>query len=214
MLISFGRKQKRVQRVLAGLSVPPDAGSGGDNQRQTCLLDLRSAAAFRSGFVPGSYSVPDPDSLIAAAEAGLFVHRSVYLLADSDEQLAMCAEDDCFGPTASMEGWFSADALDEWQMHKKDLGTLEAITRATLSVRMAAWNTVALRVLDNSLSVPGAPSDALTFRFPELRASLDGLPTESSLCVICRTNELASFASSLLWNFGFHKTTYLGVGSA
>ncbi len=208
MLISFGRKQKRVDGVLAGLSIPPGAG-GGDNRRQTCLLDLRSAAAYRSGFVPGSYSVPDPDSLEAAAAAGLFDRRSVYLLADSDEQLAMCADDDCFGATASLEGWFSADALDEWQTHKKELGTLEAITRATLSVRMAAWNTVALRVLDNSLAVPGAPSDALTFRFTALRSSLDGLPTESSLCVICRTNELASFATSLLWNFGFHKTTYL-----
>ena len=209
MLISFGRKDKRVKGLIAELSIPPMPGFSGKDHRQTRLIDLRSASAFGAGFVPGSYSVPSLECLIAARASGLFDHRSVYLLADSLQQLEMCSESVCFGPTANLEGWFSPDALDEWQTLRSELGTIETITADTLSVRCAAWNTVAIEVRDNGELVAGAPNDSLAFNLAELRSSLDGMPTETSLCVVCRTAELGCFAASLLWNFGFHKVAYL-----
>jgi rhodanese-related sulfurtransferase len=209
MLISFGRKDKRVKGLIAELSIPPMPGLSGKDYRQTRLIDLRSASAFGAGFVPGSYSIPSLECLIAARGSGLFEHRSVYLLADSLQQLEMCSESVCFGPTANLEGWFSPDALDEWQTLRSELGTIETITADTLTVRCAAWNTVAIEVRDNGEPVAEAPTDSLAFNLNELRSSLDGMPTETSICVVCRTAELGCFAASLLWNFGFHKTAYL-----
>ncbi len=209
MLISFGRKDKRVKGMIAELSVPPIPCYSGKDHRQTRLIDLRSASAFASGFVPGSYSVPNWESLVAARNAGLFDHRSVYLLADSVEQLEMCGDGECFGPTANLEGWFSTDALEEWQTLRAELGTLEVITPETLFIRLAAWNTLALQVRDNGEPVTSAPDEALVLNLPDLRASVDGLPTETSICVVCRTPHIGSFAASLLWNFGFHKMAYL-----
>jgi rhodanese-related sulfurtransferase len=209
MLISFGRKDKRVKGLMAELSVPPMPGISGKDHRQTRLIDLRSATAFGAGFVPGSYSVSSLECLIAARSSGLFDHRSVYLLADSLQQLEMCSESICFGPTANLEGWFSPDALEEWRTLRSELGTIEAINRDALAIRLAAWSTVAIEVRDNGEVVAGAPAESLVFDLAELRTSLDGMPTDTSLCVICRTAELGCLAASLLWNFGFHKTAYL-----
>jgi len=175
------------------------------------LVDLRSPEKFRAGFIPGSYNVPDLRCWEAARESGLFNGREIYFLADDPEQLALCEQSGDLGEGSELAGWFGADALDEWRKAIVQVGQLEAISADTLTIRLAAWNTIVLDIIESvragalRLSRPGA----LRFCLGELPLSLDGLPVETSICVTAASLGVSSFAASLMWNFGFHKISYL-----
>jgi rhodanese-related sulfurtransferase len=200
MPISFGRKNRL-----------PTA------QTQSRLADLRSPEAFRNGFIPGSYSVPDLACVCAARRRGLFEGRKVYLLADGLEQLQLCSDSRTLGEGADIAGWFGPDAIEEWRKMNPQMGILEAIDSDTLPFRMTAWNTLLFDIHSDSKAEGGerplSHPDALRFRMNDLPSALDGLPVESSLCLNAATNGLASFAASLLWNCGFHRVSYLNGGA-
>ncbi len=186
------------------------------------LVDLRSPEKFRAGFIPGSYSVPDLHCWEAARESGLFSGREIYFLADDPDQLALCEAFGDLGEGTELAGWFGADALEEWRKAIMKMGRLEAISADTLTIRLAAWNTIVLDILEakaihkeanqqeeNWGSARLSHASALHFHLKELPLSLDGLPVETSICVTAGSMGVASFAASLLWNFGFHKISYL-----
>jgi len=175
------------------------------------LVDLRSPEKFRAGFIPGSYNVPDLRCWEAARESGLFNGREIYFLADDPEQLVLCEEFGDLGEGSELAGWFGAEALDEWRKAIVQVGQLEAISADTLTIRLAAWNTIVLDIIEAGGC--GAPRrnfpGALHFSLKELPLSLDGLPVETSICVTAASLGVSSFAASLMWNFGFHKISYL-----
>jgi rhodanese-related sulfurtransferase len=175
------------------------------------LVDLRSAASFGAAFIPGSFSVPDLDGVAAARRSGLFCDREIYLLADDAEQLQLCSEWGDLGEGAELAGWFGPDALEEWRKAGLEISSIEVITPDTLAIRLAGWSTI---VLDIGEQGPGPVSHptALNFRLDDLPMSLDGLPAETAICLTADSTGTASFAASLLWNFGFHKMSYLKNG--
>jgi hypothetical protein len=142
----------------------------------------------------------------------LFKDRKIYLLADDPEQLQMCSESGALAPGVEVAGWFSADAIEEWQKVNPEIGSLEAIDSDTLFIRMATWNTLILDVYENGEERAPSHPAALRFCFNDLPLSLDGLPAESSICLTAGSSGMASFAASLLWNFGFHRISYLNGG--
>jgi len=172
------------------------------------LVDLRSPEKFRAGFIPGSYSVPDLRCWEAARESGLFNGREIYFLADDPEQLALCEEFGDLGEGSELAGWFGTDALEEWRKAIVQMGQLEAISADTLTIRLAAWNTIVLDIEETGAARTSDPA-ALRFRLKDLPLSLDGLPVETSICVTAASLGVSSFAASLMWNFGFHKISYL-----
>jgi rhodanese-related sulfurtransferase len=213
MPTSFGRKNKMpVTRVSVGLA-SPDASSGVKLAANlpARLVDLRSPEVFCKGFIPGSFNVPDEQCVAAARRSGLFSGRATYLLADHPEQLQLCWDPLDTWDGTEMAGWFGPDALDEWRRASPELGSLEVISADTLTIRMAAWNTLVLDICDSGGGECRNPSHpaALRFQLDELPLSLDGLPEVSSICIVAGNNGLASYAASLLWNFGFRKVSYL-----
>jgi len=175
------------------------------------LVDLRSPEIFRAGFIPGSYNVPDLRCWEAARQSGLFSGREIYFLADDPDQLALCEELGDLGEGSELAGWFGTDAMDEWRKAILQIGQLEAISADTLNIRVAAWNTIVLDIIEVGRSGEPRPSHlgALHFSLSELPLCLDGLPVETSICVTAGSLGVSSFAASLMWNFGFHKISYL-----
>jgi rhodanese-related sulfurtransferase len=221
--ISFGRKSNLPVSRAADLiiSQPGKATSWASSQPQLAmrfpetkiparLVDLRSPAEFRAGFLPGSYNVPDAHCWEAAQAIGLFDGRQVYFLADDSEQLTLCEQFSELGKGSELAGWFGTDALDAWRKAIVQIGRLEAISADTLTIRLAGWNTIILDILESDSRDCGSvhPS-ALRFHLNQLPLSLDGLPVETSVCITARSLGISSFAASLMWNFGFHKTSYL-----
>ncbi len=211
MPISFGGTGKVPVSRGTDLLVSPRGGAAR-------LIDLRSAEKFRDGFIPGSYNVPDAGCWQAAKRSGLFKGRQIYVLTDSETQLALCEEFCDFGEGSELAGWFGADALDEWRRAINDMGRLETISPEALTVRLASWDAVVLDIAERGYSgtqpagqpvtQPSHPV-ALKFYLDELPLSLDGLPAETSICVMARSTGMASFAASLMWNFGFHQICYV-----
>jgi hypothetical protein len=226
MPISFGRKG-RVKPELERLFAPLHPDCRLVVQPNSRLIDVRSPETFRAGFIPGSFNVPDLACMAAARRSGLFHDREIYLLADDLEQLQLYPEDGAPADAAAgeaqaegqVQGWFGPDAIDEWRKLNSGLGSLEVVTPDTLSVRLAACETLVLDVHDNGLYDCGEHNlgdkrrlrhpAALRFEIDDLPQSLDGLPVETSVCITAPTSGLATFAASLLWNFGFHRIAYL-----
>ena len=205
MPLSFGRKSKIPERNNQTIpSVEPGVGSR--------LVDLRDPEAFAGGFIPGSYNIPDLACVNAAQRTGLFRGRKIYLIAEDEKQLQLCPEAGDLGKGSQISGWFGPEAIDEWQRTNANLGSIDAISSDTLCIRMAAWSTLLLDIYENDEERTPSYNGALRFCLENLLLSMEGLPTESSLCLTARTSGLASFAASLLWNFGFHKVSYLSSG--
>jgi len=202
MSISFGRKSNVKAGLAAELRLEDDSSLPETHAR---LIDVRSPEAFKAGFIPGSYSVPDLDCMAAARRRGLFLGYRIYLLADDIDQVPLFQEACAPADSANFRGWFGPGAIQEWQKINAEIGVLETITPETLEMRMALATILMLNVHNGSGQPPAGHPAALSFGIEELPLALEGLPVESAICVTAATRSLASFAASLLWNFGFHK---------
>lgn len=215
MSISFGRENRILDEHLnegvikRTTFVPADWHP--TSRSETSLIDLRSPEAFRRAFMPGSYSVPDLACVAAAKRSGLFRSRKICLLVDDLAELQLCSESD-LGEGVEITGWFDQGAMEEWQKSGSGTGSIEAISDQTLADRLAAGDIVVFDIHEDAAVCRPSHPESLMFRLEDLPLSLDGLPAETSICLTATTCGLASFAASLLWNFGFHKIAYLSSG--
>ena len=225
MPISFGKKNKSAETRLPESSICEAFRPGADplpenlspvghlsNQKQVRLIDLRSPDAFREGFIPGSYSVPDLRCLMAGRRSGLFAGRATYLLADTPEQLQLFSASEFLGIDTEVAGWFGADAIQEWQKLNPRLGSFESIDSEVLAIKIASDNLLVLDIQCEDETRPISHPSALRFRLEDIPLTLDGLPAESPICLTSCFAGVSSFAASLLWNFGFHNICCLGSG--
>ena len=220
MPLSFGRKNKtwlsRAAALLGDLdsNLPVAAGNRAvlNSKAPARLVDLRSPEIFRSGFIPGSYNVPDVACWITAQRGGLFNDREIYFLADDPDQLILCEEFGTIGAGSELAGWFGPDALEEWRSSAKTSGTIQIFHLEELAKLLSNDEIVVLDIVDSGKSIlQPTPLDtmALQFGVDELPLCLDGLPAETPLCIRAANPALASFAASLIWNFGLHRVGYL-----
>jgi hypothetical protein len=187
--------------------VPTSRATALLSEQGSRLIDLRSPEMFRAAFIPGSYNASDLACLRFARQNGLFADRDVYLLADHPDRLQLFSD---FGAGFPVAGWLGSEALAEWRKYGLSIDSVEAINADTLATQVAAVDTLILDIVGDSgeprsLAYPAA----LQFAFHALPLALDGLPVETPLCVTASSNALSSFATSLLWNFGFHRISYL-----
>lgn len=217
MPISFGRKNFLAEKKATNPTVIVNTAFFAGNsclasETHSSLVDLRAPELFREAFIPGSYNVPDLSCVVAARAAGLFRGRKIYLLADHEEQLQLCSQSGDLGDGTDLAGWFSPDAIDEWKKTKTEIGTIEAISSDTLAIRMAACNTLLFDIYTAGEESRPSHPEALGFQLDKLPLSVEGLPLTTSICLSARSVGVASFAASLLWNFGFRKASYLASG--
>lgn len=174
------------------------------------LVDLRGAASFIRGFIPGSYS------LSLALPAGLLrkniqpAERKVYLIGECDNPQDLIR--DFAKHKFEIAGWFQQDVLREWQMAGGRLGTIEELEPEALAIRIAAWKTIVLDFRDSEAFRRAHIPEALNLSLENFKSSVAGLPDESGLTAVCETGEQSSFAASLLWNMNYRNVAVLRGG--
>lgn len=177
---------------------------------ESILVDLRSAASFVRGFIPGSYSLP------LAMDAGLLrqnvppAERKLYLIGECDHRQKLMRNFAKHG--FEIAGWFQQDVLREWQMGGGRLATIEELVPEALAVRIAAWKTIVVDFRDSEAFRCAHIPEALNFSLKDFKSSVAGLPHESDLTAVCETGEQSSFAASLLWNMNYRNVAILRGG--
>jgi hydroxyacylglutathione hydrolase len=175
------------------------------------VVDIRPAADFAAGYVPGSISIPLNRSFVGRAGWLLGYDRDVHLLSD--------AEDDGAARAAAFElamigldrvaGWFGADALAAW----RERGALEVVPQ--VSPREVAeggvgsgWTVIDVRAADEweAGHIPGAQHAPLG----RLLDRLDTLTLEGRVAVQCQTGSRSAVAASLLRARGIEAANLAG----
>jgi hydroxyacylglutathione hydrolase len=178
------------------------------------LLDLRSPAAFASGFIPGSFHLPDAGCLELLRANGLLRGRRIYLVADAPEQIARYRETLASGTELELGGWSGPEMIDKWRKRHGTLGSLEPLEADTLAVRVLAWKTIVVDTRSAAAFESARIREALRIPLDHFTGSLQGLPAATALCVVCETGNRASFAGSMVWNLGFRNVSFLRGGFA
>jgi len=177
------------------------------------LVDLRSPAAFGSGFIPGSFHFPDIDCLELLRANGLLGGRRIYGVADEPEQIARCGEIQASGMELEFGAWSSRKTMD-WRKRRGESGSIELVEPDRLAVRVAAWKTVVVDTRGQAAFTRERIPESLCIPLDNLTGALTGLPAETALCVVCETGSRASFAASLIWSLGFRNLSVLRGGFA
>jgi rhodanese-related sulfurtransferase len=183
-------------------------------ESDTLLLDLRSLAAFASGFIPGSFHLPDPGCLELLRTNGLLKGRKIFVVADEADQIVRCRESLTAGLGLEFGGGAGPRLIEDWRKRHGELGSLEPLDAGTLAVRVSAWKTVVVDTRSRAAFAHARIREALHIPPDNLTGSLAGLPVETALCVVCETGNRASFSASVLWNLGFRNMSFLRGGFA
>jgi hydroxyacylglutathione hydrolase len=202
---SHGRQGRRIATSVPLTRVQTVEGT-------KLLLDVRSAAAFARGFVPGSISIPNLDCLAVLAAGGALAGRELIFISEYTGQIPAAYAHLVEQEKLQIAGMFGPELLSECQRAQISLGQLEEITPETLAIRVAAWNTTVVDTRGTPECEHARISDALQIPIEELKTALWGLPLQTALVVICETGERASLGASLLWNVGFEKVAFLKGG--
>lgn len=174
------------------------------------VVDLRPAAAFAAGYVPGTINLPFNKSFVAWAGWLLRYDEDFYLLHDGEDdalvrralgELAMIGLDRC-------AGWIGADAL-----RAQPLATVEQVAApAAIGTLRAGATIIDVRAADEFAS--GHIEGALHLPLGRLEEHLDEIPRDRPLVVQCQAGARSAIAASLLAAHGMEKVRNLVGGIA
>jgi hydroxyacylglutathione hydrolase len=213
-------EMKRINRDgprVIGDAPPPArlaAAAIGDAVRDGVVVDVRPAAAFARGHVPGTINIPLGGTFTSWAGWLLPYDRDLYLLADAAgavdaaRDLAMIGLD-------RVAGTFGRDALDTWSAATgRPLGRVAQTTPRELAAMLERGE---VRVVDvrghaewEAGHLPGVPNVPLG----HLAARLDELPTDAPLVVHCQSGARSAIAASVLQARGLTNVVNLAGGYA
>ncbi|HEY6989477.1 MAG TPA: rhodanese-like domain-containing protein [Bryobacteraceae bacterium] len=188
--------------------------TGATQESDALLLDLRSPAAFASGFIPGSFHLPDPDCVELLRANGLVKGKQIFVITETDEQMAQYGKAVASGLDLEFGGAWGPAGIEEWRKRYGDLGSLEVVAADTLAVRVSAWKTVVIDTRARAAFERARIREALHIPADTLTGSLTGLPAQTALCVVCEMGKRASFAASVMWNLGYRNVSILRGGFA
>ena len=207
-------------RVLGGIALPPlldfanlveGEGSRVLNRKGTpqnpqpsplhpVLVDLRTAADFAAGHIPGSLSIPLNKSFTTWAGSLLPYDQDVFLLFPDRDGAGLheAVRDLALIGLDRIAGYWTVDAIEWWRDQGRPLTTVSQISPASaqaskhriVDVRGAAeWEA-------------GHLKDAVHVPLPELADRIDELPTDRPLVLHCAGGSRSMIAASLLQAHG------------
>ena len=211
-------------RVLGGLREPTllDYSSlvvggwstNGGHQQPTAshpiLVDLRSAADFAAGHIPGSLSIPLNKSFTTWAGSLLPYDRDIQLLfPDRDAAgLREAVRDLALIGLDRIAGYWTVDAIEWWTEQGRPLVPVARMTAAEAAA--AKYATVDVRA--GSEWSEGHLPGALHIPLPELADRIGELPAGRPLLLQCASGARSMIAASLLQARGIPEVVNLTGG--
>ena len=185
-------------------------------ERREVIVDLRSAAEFAAGHVPGTINIPLNGSFTTWAGWLLPYDRDVYLVLDdvngarvehATRDLAMIGLD-------RVAGVLGADAVIAWERSGQAFATIAQVSPAEAASMLGSGVATVLDVRGRSEwevgHVPGAPNVPVGY----LADRLGELPRDRSLIVYCQAGARSAIAASVLQARGFTNIVNLVGGYA
>jgi len=166
------------------------------------VVDLRPAADFAAGHIPGTLNLPFNNSFTTWAGSLLPYDRDLYLLLDGSApgRLERVVQNLMLIGLDRVKGYFAADALALWAAEGKSLAQVEQ-----LSVGDLARKRNGVLILDvrgrtewDTGHLPGATLIPLA----ELPDRLSELPADQAVAVHCQGGSRSAIAASLLLSRG------------
>jgi rhodanese-related sulfurtransferase len=202
--------RRRARRVLRRVPELRNSQFLSIDKPESILVDLRGSASFARGFIPGSYNLGGLASIDALRENVRPEQRTVYLIGKCEKPQDLVR--DFAKHKFEIAGWFQPDVLRDWQTAGGALGTIEELDPEVLAVRIAAWKTIVIDLREPHAYRRAHIAEALNLSLKHFRASVAGLPQQSSVTVVCETGDRSSFGASLLWNMNYSNVAILRGG--
>lgn len=169
-------------------------------ERGEVVVDVRPAAEYAKGHVPGTINIPLNGSFTTWAGWLLPYDRDVYLLMDDG-----C--EDCAKRAISamstigldrVAGAFGSDALAFWSESGRELGTVRQVTAEELAVMLERGEATVIDVRGQSEWESGHLPDAPNIPVGYLTDRLDEIPGGGTVVLQCQGGGRSSIASSVL----------------
>jgi hydroxyacylglutathione hydrolase len=209
-------EMKRVNKLGAGAAqtgpahLEPGALEAAVAAGKTQIVDVRPAAEFAAGFVPGTISIPLDKSFLNWAGA-LLESKEGLCLVGEEAQVREAARTLSLIGLDNASGWFSPTALDHWRSKHGKLAAIDQIDVPQLLARRKNGEIV-LDVRSGTEfragHIPGAIHIPLG-RVPEAAARL---AKDSTIVVHCEGGVRSPIALSVLRRMGFSHVSNLTGG--
>lgn len=217
----YFKEMKRINRdgpaILGGFRRParlPESRLPSLLKDGAIIVDLRTAADFAAGHVPGTINIPLNRSFTTWAGWLLPYDRDFYLVADERDEVAIdaAARDLAMIGLERIGGFFGTGVIDTWGALE---GQLESTPQATLAEAAASNGAAGGVILDvrnaaewNEGHLPGA----LHIPLGELPGRLAEVTRESPVLVHCQGGGRSAIALSLLQARGYRNARNFAPG--
>ncbi len=210
-------EMKRVNKIGAGGARPAPAHLAPDAlaaavARQVHVVDLRAAADFATGFVPGAISIPLDKSFLNWAGALLDSRREIYLIGEEAQIREAVAALSLIG-LDRVTGCFGPRAMDDWRGQHGGLAAIEHIDASELLARQKHGHVV-LDVRNASEFRAGHIPGALHIPLGRIPEAADSLAPGARIVVHCQGGARSPVALSVLRKAGFHDVVNFAGGFA
>jgi hydroxyacylglutathione hydrolase len=178
------------------------------------VVDLRRAADFAVGHVPGTINIPLNASFITWAGWLIPYSADVYLIADDrvPQSADTAARDLAMIGLDRVAGWFDASAIDAWTSTGHPLGTIAQIDAADLAESMRHRAVTLVDVRNPNEWNAGHIDGALHIGLGYLGDRASEIPANRPVVVQCESGSRSAIGASLLRARGFDRVVNLAGG--
>ena len=199
------RLNKTGPRVLGAWPVPPrhpDAALAGVIERGDLVIDMRPAAEYAAGFLPGTLNLPLTSSFVTWAGWLVPYDRDFHVLlgANADSRLPEIVRALSLIGLDRLAGYFAASALSGVASR---LDAIPQVTATDLAAMRGDRTPVVVDVRHDNEWAGGHLPAAVHIPLGHLESRLQELPREYPLVTQCQSGGRSAIAASLLRRSGF-----------
>ncbi len=175
------------------------------------VVDLRPAADFAGGHVPGTLNIPLNKSFSTWAGWLVKYDQPIHLIGGADEVTRAVRELAMIGLDA-VTSWFDASVVTEWARAGKAVGTVDKTDATSLAPRLARGEVTVLDVRNRTEFAAGHLPGALHIPVGYLGERLAEIPRDKPIIVQCQSGARSAIATSVLQRLGVTNATDLMGG--
>ena len=216
------RENREGPALLAGLPEPrelPASMLAGALADDGVVVDLRPAADFRAGHIPGTLSIPLGRSFTGWAGWLLPYDRQIRLIAAGTGDAARAMAERAVRELSligidRVAGYFAGEVIAEWQRSGAALERVEEIDPATLSRRLERNEVQLIDVRGRAEWAAEHVAGSRNIPLGELAANIGAIDSSKPVVLHCASGARSTIASSVLLERGVRDLSNLSGGLA
>ena len=178
------------------------------------VIDTRPAAAYASGYIPGTINIPLNKKFITWVGWLATYGQPLYLILDGirESRVKEAVRDLQMIGLDQVAGYWNADVIDAWRIAGGTLATVPQLTVAQLATQLASGETIAIDVRGHAEWEAGHLPGVTNMPVGYLVDHLAEIPRGTPVAVHCQSGARGAIAASLLRARGFTNVANLAGG--